>query len=153
MNAFAVSAAPLLAEIDLDNPPSFAAWALSSLGFFGLLIPFFGFAILIGACVVVARCRPPAIAAFLLFVPLPLMMAVFATAKGMVAAFSVIALSEIELKTSQIAGGLAETALLLIVGMLATIPSYLVIAVGLFVRTLVAGNESSPDGSNRTQGR
>ena len=45
-------------------------------------------------------------------------------------------MSDMTLKPSQIYSGLAETFLVLQVGLMATIPAYLVVAVGLFVCTL-----------------
>jgi hypothetical protein len=129
----------LLAQDQPAAPMSYFQWVMTSLGFFGVAIPLLGFAILAGAFVVVTvNRRPAAMAAYLLFVPAPLFVALFALAKGTVASFSIVALSDIELKQSELAGGLAESGLLLVAGLLATVPSYLVVAIGLFIRTLQA---------------
>lgn len=122
---------------------AFFAWAVKSLGPAGLLIPALGFATFVGACVVVARSRRPAvIAAYLLFVPMPWLLAIFRIVSGTATSFSVIAMSDMTLKPSQIYSGLAETFLVLQVGLMATIPAYLVVAVGLFVCTLRAKNKT-----------
>jgi hypothetical protein len=116
---------------------SFALWLLRSLGLTGFLTLLVGAAIFVGACLVVFRTRRPAvIASYLVFLLLPWLLAILGALKGSVASFPVIAAAGLELKQSQIFGGLAQVLLLLLVALVVTLPSYLVIAIGLFVRTL-----------------
>jgi mannose/fructose/N-acetylgalactosamine-specific phosphotransferase system component IIC len=72
MNAFQELSVLILGQLEEPEfsehvPMSYARWVLQSLGVSGLLIPVLGIAILLGACIVVAKCRRPAvIAAYLL---------------------------------------------------------------------------------------
>jgi biopolymer transport protein ExbB len=103
-----------------------------------------GAALFVGACLVVSLARRPAvIAAYALFLLLPLLLGALGALKGCVSSFSVLAMSGTQIKQSQIFGGLAETLVLLFTALTVTLPSYLVIAVGLFVRTLAADGRTT----------
>jgi len=134
-------------------PKSRLMWYVESLGLSGLLVLVTGFAIFVGACLVVMRShRPAVIAAYLVFLPLPVLIAVIGALKGCVASFSVLALTDVEISASEWYGGTAEMLLGLLIALLVTMPSFLVIAVGLFLRTV--GSHQPPDGrkSDPTRG-
>ena len=121
---------------------SFAEWIVRSIGVLEVVNLLLGCAVLAGACVVVAKSRRPAvIAAYVAFTPLPLFLAIFAFLKGTVASLSVLALTDVKLQPSDIYAGLAESALWIMFGLGASVLAYCVTAVGLFSRTIQAGNK------------
>ena len=128
-----------LSQANMPHPQSYAFWIIRCLGLFGLLTLLSALALFLGACLVVVLARRPAvIAAYLVFLPLPLWFAVIAMLKSYVSAFSVLAVTGAQLKNSQICAGLAESIIPVLAALMATLPSYLVIAFGLFIRTLLA---------------
>lgn len=137
----------LLAQAQPPVPESFALWVVRCLGLFGFLALLIGVVIFVGACFVVARARRPAvIASYLVFLVLPLLLATLQVLKGNVASFSVLARTGAELTQSQINSGVAQSLLLPFVALTVTLPSYLVIAVGLFIRTLRADKQPTTHG-------
>ena len=65
-----LSSAVVLGEIDQAQGGSLLWWMFHSLGFFyGTVLPLAAFVVFVGACVVVVRCRPAVIAAYLTFFP------------------------------------------------------------------------------------
>ncbi len=129
-----------LAQANMPHPAEpYAVWIIRCLGLFGLLTLLSALALFLGACLVVVLARRPAvIAAYLVFLPLPLWFAAIAMLKSNVSAFSVLAVTGVQLKNSQICAGLAESIIPVLAALMATLPSYLVIAFGLFIRTLLA---------------
>jgi hypothetical protein len=112
---------------------------LKSLGFYDLLSLLAGLAVFVGACFVVARARRPAvIASYLVFLLLPLLFAILGGLKGAVASSAVLAGAEVEIKQWEVFAGISQALLMLLMALMVTIPSYFVIAIGLFVRTLQA---------------
>ena len=139
--AVVASAQPLdlPAGVEPRGGSSFAAWIIRVSGLAGLMVMASGLAVFIGACLVVIRSRRPAvIKAYLVFLPLPLMFGVYGALKGNISSLSVVAMSEVTLTSSEIAGGVAESLLLPFEAMTVIFPSYFVIAIGLFIRTLAA---------------
>ncbi len=129
------------------GPESYASWVIRCLGIFGLSTVLAGVAIFIGACLVVCLARRPAvIAAYLVFLLLPLLLGALGALRGCVSSFAVIAVSGVQLKQSQIFAGLSESLLFLLSALAITLPSYFVLAVGLFVRTLLADERPPTDG-------
>lgn len=118
---------------------SFLSWMFSALGpFYGLLIPLTGFALFIGACCVVGLNRRPAVvAAFLVFLPLPLMIGLFGSVHGFISSLSIIATAGSTPRPSEIAEGISMGLFTTLVGLLVTFPSFFVLAFGLFFRTLM----------------
>jgi hypothetical protein len=117
---------------------SLLSWAFNALGpFYGLLIPAVGLAVFIGACVVVATSRRPAvIAAYLVFLPLPLLIGVFGSFHGFISSLSVMANSAVTPKAREVAQGLSMGLFTTLLGLLVTFPSFFVWALGSFFRTL-----------------
>jgi len=119
---------------------SYLAWMFNALGpFYGLILPLAGLTVFVGACLVVAmNRRPSVIAAYLLFLPLPILIGVFGSIHGFISAYSVIATSAGTPAPSAVAEGISTGLFTSLVGLLLTFPSYFVLAIGLFFRTLFA---------------
>ncbi len=117
---------------------SYLAWMFQSLGFFySVVLPGSALLVFLGAVILVAACRRPGvIASYLVFLPLPIMIGALGTVQGMIASYSVIAHSTMAPKPSEMAQGYSTALFTLLVGILLTFPSYFVLAVGLFARTL-----------------
>ena len=129
----------LLGQGQPPVPKPFAIWAIESLGLLGLATVLSGAAVFVGACLVVFLSRRPAvIASYTLFLFLPLLLGVLAALKGSVSSFAVLATAHVEIKQWQVFAGLAETCVLLMTALTVTLPSYVVIAIGLFIRMLAA---------------
>ena len=112
-------------------------WMLSALGFdlvFLLAAAALAFGLVL---VLLLRGKGSAmVGAVILVVPLPLFIALSIVLRGVVASGSVIAVAEAVPQPHQIFGGIAESALLLQVGLLHTAPSFLLGTIGLIVRSL-----------------
>jgi hypothetical protein len=129
----------VLAQVDEPEQQSFLLWLLECLGLFGALAVLAGMAIFFGSWIVVfATRRPAVIASYLVFLPLPMLLAVAGALKGLVGVFSVVAMSGTELKQTHIMGALSETLVLPLSALLVTIPSLVVVGIGLFIRALLA---------------
>jgi hypothetical protein len=139
MDAFFGGSGLLLAEAEVPERLSYVQWIAEILGSLGLLAIVLGVAVLAGACVVVARSRSPAVvAAYLVFIPLPLILAVFAAAKNTLGAFAVLSSDDPNWFEPAVAQCLGEGAVFIMCGILATMPAYLVTAIGLFRGTVQA---------------
>jgi len=126
-------------EADVRRPKPYVVWMLESLGLFGFLSMAAGLAVFLGACLVVALARRPAVtASFMAFLPLPLLLGAAGAVKGFVSAFTVVARSDVALRSSEVAAIVSEALLPLLGALMETIPSCLVLATGLFLRTLLA---------------
>lgn len=105
--------------------------------FYALVIPFAGLAVFVGACVVVSFNRRPAvIAAFLVFLPFPLLIGLFGSLQGLISSLSSIAMSGTSPMPSDVAEGISVGLFTTLVGLVVTFPSYFVLAFGLFFQTL-----------------
>jgi biopolymer transport protein ExbB/TolQ len=78
------------------------------------------------------------IASFLVFLPLPLLIGIFATVQGMIASYAVIAASTSTPKPSEVASGISTALFTVLIGLAVSFPAYLVLAFGLFLRTLAS---------------
>jgi hypothetical protein len=129
----------LLAQGPPPVPKPFAIWLIRSLGLWGLGTVLSGAAVFVGACLVVFLARRPAvIASYTIFLLLPLLLGALGAIKACVSSFAVLATTDVVIRQSQIFAGLAEICVLLMTALTVTLPSYVVIAIGLFVRTLAA---------------
>lgn len=127
---------------DLEPPPrrqSYLTWIFQALGIrYTLLFLLTGPLVFLGSLLVVAMCkRPGPIAAFFPFVAIPLLIGLYGFFDGTIAAFSVIATSASAPKPSEIAVGVSTALVTPLVGLLLTAPSYLILSIGLFVRSLL----------------
>lgn len=120
---------------------TYLSWMFESLGpFYALVIPGTAFLLFVGACLVVAMSRRPAvIAAFLVSLPLPFLIGLFGSLQGFITAYSAIAYSPVTPKPSDIAMGVSTELFSSLVGLFVTFPSYFVLAIGLFLRTALSG--------------
>jgi hypothetical protein len=145
----AVAQTPLLlAQAQPPAPKPYAIWMLECLGLMGLVSVLSGAAVFVGACLVVFLARRPAvIASYLPFLLLPLLFGALGALKGNISSFAVVAMAHVEIRQWQVFAGIAETLVLLMTALTVTLPSYVVVAIGLFVRTLAA------DGRPTTHGR
>ena len=121
---------------------SFFPWMCQAVGpFLGLLLALVGLAIFVGACFVVARTRRPVvIAAYLVFLPLPVIIGYVGSIYTSIDTLSLMCSGDlIQNRAEFVASARATELFSLFLGFLVSGPSYLVIAFGLFVRTLQAG--------------
>jgi hypothetical protein len=121
-------------------------WMLEALGLNAVVLPVLGLLLFGGGLLVVLLSRRPAvIAACLAFVPLPLMIGLFGMLHGAVMSFRVIANSVTAPKPAELAEGISIALFTPFVALLFTMPGFLVLALGLLVRTIQAGrNPQSP---------
>ncbi len=125
---------------------SFLEWMFTALGpFYGLLLPLTGFAVFVGGCLVVLLSRRNAVvAAYLALVPLPFLIGLFGTIHGMLSSFQVLATAPTSPKPSDLAEGVSMALFSSFVGLAMTFPAFLVVAGGLFLRTMFAPDRDSP---------
>lgn len=121
-------------------PPqtSMLGWMLSATGSFsGLLVLLSGLLLFIGACyLITTKQRPVVFAAYLVLLPLPVLIGVCGWLKGAIVSLTVIAASpELQLTTPDIAGALANSLLHIFVALLVSAPTYFVLAFGLLSQT------------------
>ena len=130
---------------------SYLTWMFQSLGFFySVVLPLSALLVFVGAViVVVASRRPSVIAAYLVFLPLPVLIGGLGTVQGMIASYSVIANSSIAPRPDEAAIGYSTALFTLLVGLMLTFPSYFVLAIGLFARTVAWRGEENAGGNTR----
>jgi hypothetical protein len=129
----------------VEEQQSILSWLIHSAGLFGLLVVLSSLVVSIGALiVVVASRRPGLIAACFPWLLLPLGLACFGMIWGSVQSFMVIASSEVAPKPKDLAEGVSVALVCPLLALALTFPGYLVLSIGLFLRTLAAGKQSSP---------
>jgi hypothetical protein len=150
MNSFCLTLLPLIAQVSESEETIDAQAAVPKSyliicghdpnALFYLLIAVSGLMLLFGALRLVTRCEQPApILACFAFLPTPLLIATLGALKNTVAYLSIIATSDTTLRPDEICGGLAELLVLFFYGLLATVPAYAILTIGLFVRVRRAG--------------
>jgi hypothetical protein len=127
-------------------------WMLSVLGFdiaLLLVAAAIAFAVVL---VMLHRGKGPAmVGAILLVIPLPLYFALWRALGGVVVSGSAIAVAETAPKPHEVFGGIAEMALFMRMGLMLTIPSFLLATIGLAVRALQV--ESAPAAALASSGK
>ena len=120
-------------------------WMLGTLGFSSLLVFVSALLIFGGACYLIAtRRRPSVLAAYLVLLPLPVLISLCGVLKGNISSLMVIAASpDLTLTTADIAGGLADSLFGLFVALLISAPTYFVLAYGLLAGTLRPPTDSA----------
>jgi hypothetical protein len=100
-----------------------------------------------GACYLVAtKRRPAALAAYLVLLPLPVLIAIFGEMKGMVGALTAIASSPgMSVPTEHVAANTAASLVMVLFAMLVSAPTYFVLAFGLLARTLRSPPDVAPN--------
>ena len=131
----------VLAKI-LPGQTTELGWILNSVGNVSTFAA--GVGLFAGACVLVNRRKAPAVlASYLTLLPLPALISLCGTMKGMIASFTVIAASEtVQPTMADFAGGLAASLLSLLLAILISFPTYLLLTINLLVRT--ARSEPQP---------
>jgi hypothetical protein len=125
----------VLAEAQETQAENWFLWVIRVSGPFGLAIIVVDVALFLGACAVVFRSRRSAsIACYLLFLPLPWILSLLAQRHALASALQVLERSRRAVEPSQIYPLLANLSLIPLDALLMTVPSYLVLAIGLFVR-------------------
>jgi len=137
-------------------PPgtSFGAWMMHVLGTLSsLIILVAGFLIFGGAAYLVATKRRPAVlAAYLVLLPLPVLIAVFGEMRGMVSALTAIASSPgMSVPTEHVAADTAASLVTVLFAMLVSAPTYFVLAFGLLARTLRSPTDDVPPTAIRSR--
>ena len=117
---------------------SYLALMFDALGpFYGFVLPLTGLALFVGACVVVGKARAPAvIASYLALLPLPALLGFLGTLQGLLGSYMVISASPVFPTGTNMAEVWMIALFSSVFGLLVMLPSYLVVAVGLFVRTV-----------------
>ncbi len=129
---------------------SLLSWMYHALGpFYGTIIPLAGLAVLVGACLVVARSRRPAvIAAYFVFVPIPFLIGIYGTLYSYVSGFWAVTESVTIPKPFEVYTAYSCWLALSLTGFLATLPAYLVTSIGLFIQTLRSERPPQPAASS-----
>src|SRR5262245_43055132 len=123
---------------------SYLSWFIGSLGwFYTLALPATGFLAFVVALLLVLRGRGAMTGAALWFVVLfPVGLGIYGALEGAVQAFSVISMSEVTPKPSEIASGVAMSLVAPMVGMLVSLPAYLVAGLGSVIRSLFGDKQA-----------
>jgi hypothetical protein len=134
--AFPENIMPFVPAQGIAPNQSLLGWMLNSLGWADLLALTAGLLIFAGACRLVMRQSKPAVlAAYLVLLPLPVLISISGTLKGMISSFTVIAATpDLRMTTADFAGGIAVCLMSLFVAMMISAPSYLLLATGLLFR-------------------
>lgn len=121
--------------------------------FSSLLTLLLGLMIFIGACYLMATKRRPAVlAAYLVLLPLPLLINLCGWLKGLISSLEAIAtLPNVAVTTADLAAATADSLLGLLVALLVSAPSYFVLAVGLLLRTWRSPDDSTGPASIGSQ--
>lgn len=110
-----------------------------SVGGYGIIALLAGLAVLVGACLVVKLSRRPAvIAAYASFVLIPLLIGIYGWAEIQQDAYYFVTIGE-KIKIDQFAISQSHAWRALQLGLLASLPAFLVVAIGLLVRSIQAG--------------
>ena len=152
MNAHTLVWSALVMQADLEPIPlpdrgakSNLMLMIETMGLSGLFVLILGLAIFIGACLVVAKYRRTStIAAYLVLLPLPTYIGILGQLNGIYASLSVISVSGAQPSRQEWAGGFAESALIMFLCLLVTLPSYLVLAYGLLASTCNSSATETP---------
>jgi len=130
----------IIGTFRLLQTESYVHWLLRMLGpLWGFLIPLAGGVVFLGAFFVVLVSRKPrVIAAFFVFLPLPFILALFAAFSRQLASLSVLAASTANPTAAQWSEGLSAMIVPLLVAIHLTLPSYLLLSLGLLITTMIA---------------
>lgn len=129
--------AAMLELLAQEQSRSQLLWIIRTTGLGGLFIVMSALVVFVLTIVVVTRGRGPIVGPTLvLLLHGPFALSVLCVLKGLIASFSVIAMSDQIIKPSMWAEALSEALLFPFVALLLTAPSYLIAVVALLVRSL-----------------
>lgn len=115
---------------------------LNAAGFYGFFVVGVGLLVFVLAGVIVFLNRRPAvIATYLVAVPLPMMFAGLGSMYGLLTAL--VAMASPEVMPSEVATGAMGAIVMIMVGLIVTLPTMFVIGCGLFFRTLFDRNSAT----------
>ncbi|REJ69284.1 MAG: hypothetical protein DWQ31_05280 [Planctomycetota bacterium] len=117
---------------------SVLSWMFESLGsFHAFLLTFVSFVLFVAACVLVCSVRRPSvIAAFLVFVPLPLLLGLAGTLHQLIDSFRLAGIVDpTDPFGPEVTINVAATLVSTFVGLMLTFPSLIVLGLGLLLRT------------------
>jgi hypothetical protein len=137
-------------------PPgtSLGEWLVGAMGtFFSLMVLASGLLIFAGSWYLVSTGkRPAAFAAYLVLLPLPVLIAICSCMSGMVSSLTVIASTPgISLSTEDVAAGVASSLAMVLYAILVSAPTYFVLAFGLLTRTLRSAGDGVPPAAIRSE--
>lgn len=119
---------------------SYLSWMYEALGMqYSVLLPLAGLICFVLALILVVRGKGPmAAAALILIVHVPFLIGIFAAVQGIIASYSIIAMSIVAPRPSDLAQEYSTALFATLVGIAMMVPGYSVAAVGALVRALVA---------------
>ena len=134
------------AEFPQQSP---LVWLFRALGMrYTIFLPFITLLALVLAMIAVMRFKTPALTALLLaVVPLPLFYGAMATIDGLLASWQVIGMSSVNPKPSELADGGAMSLVSMQVGLILTLPVYVLAIVALIQRSFSHSEADQPQGS------
>jgi hypothetical protein len=130
-------------EIQQHSP---LVWLFKALGFrYVVFLPFITLLALVLAIIAIRRFKTPVLTALLLaVVPLPLFYGAMATIDGMLASMQVVMLSSATVKPSELAEGGSLSLVSLQVGLVLSLPVYLLAVTALAYRALSHSEANQP---------
>jgi len=127
---------------------SFLSRLYNALGFqYAILLPLAGLSCFVLALFLVLRGKGfMAAAGLILIVHVPLLIGVFASIQGLITSYSIIAVSAMTPKPSELAAGYSMALAAPMVGMVLVVPGYATAVIGAIVRSIAAeGGQRSPN--------
>lgn len=137
---------PLFAK-DLESMSLFKYSVINSGNYFPVLM-FLGVVLFIGACILsVLAKRTPILAVYLAITLLPSLIGVFGTSQAIFSLASVIGRvgDGVTIKSSELYAGYGSYFIIAVLGLGATLPSFTLTAIVLFVRVLKSPTDHTPD--------
>ena len=140
-------------EFIIDEAPrqmSYLQFVFNSLGWrYTFLLPMAGLFAFVVILVLVLRGKGSALpVALMLVVPLPFLVGIVGVVDGLLASFQVIAMSDTTPKPSDLAQGIAMSLTTAWVGILLSIPGFLLAVGGTFVRSLIGDGGGKAPGEH-----
>jgi hypothetical protein len=124
-------------EMNEHVPQSRFMWMISSLGVNTAFLPLAALVAFAVVLVLILRGKgPEMVGAILLVVPLPMYVGLWGAVGAIVASGAVIALADVDVKQSELWGGISEMFVNIQVAMLLTVPAFLLATIGLVIRAL-----------------
>jgi hypothetical protein len=119
------------------HPRSRFMFVVDALGVNGLLLPLVALAAMVVIALMIWKGKGPAmVGAVLLVVPAPICWSLLGAVSGLLSSFGVLATADVQLKSSEIFGGMAEVLVNVQTGAVLTIPLFLSAVGGLIFRAL-----------------
>ena len=123
--------------IAAEPQSTFLGWLVSAMSIATLIAFFLEVVIFIGACYVATRVRRiEVIVAYLLFVPIPALIAFSSGLRGIVSSFAVASMSEVEMPQIFVIRGLIEPIALFCTSVFFSVPSYIILTIAIFLRAI-----------------